>query len=60
MFIDGILIHVDDRLVDDKVSIQFRFPKSKKVRIRKKFAKNIKNYKLKEVEGFIKFVIISF
>lgn len=44
---------VADWMLKSKESIQFRKPKSKKKRIRRKYFKNKKNFKVIEVEKFI-------
>jgi hypothetical protein len=58
----GTPVLVDDNLCQFREFIQFRFPKSKKKRIRKKWSKQTNNWKWKEKERIFKFedkIIIS-
>ena len=58
----GIPVLVDDNLCTFNSFEQVRFPKSKKKRIRLKWSKQSKNWKLKQKEQIIKFedkIIIS-
>lgn len=60
--INGFNVIEDKNLSPDSKRIQFKFPKSKKKRIRKKWLKRNENYKTIETERFIKFdntIIVS-
>lgn len=60
--INGFNFIEDKFLLPDSKRIQFKFPKSKKKRIRKKWLKRNENYKTIETERFIKFnntIIVS-
>lgn len=50
---NGFQVFVNDSACIAKEFTQYRFPKSKKVRIRKKWSKNRKNFKLKDVHRVI-------
>ncbi len=51
----GIEVFLDDRLCAREEWKQFRFPKSKKKRIRKKWAKKRINYKYKTVYRTVRY-----
>lgn len=60
--INGFNVIEDKFLLPDSKRIQFKFPKSKKRRIREKWMKRNENYKTIETERFIKFdntIIVS-
>jgi len=50
----GLNIEIKDYLCFTKERKQFRFPKSKKVRIRKKWRKQPKNFRLEDVHKVFK------
>jgi hypothetical protein len=47
-FLNGIPVYIDDLLGWESRSEQVRFPRSKKRRIRKKFAKDSRNYRVRK------------
>jgi hypothetical protein len=60
--IGDIKVIVDENIPPEYSTTQFRFPKSKKVRIRNKWSKNKSNFKTIEIERFFKFedkIIVS-
>jgi hypothetical protein len=60
--ISGFQVIEDKNLSPIVEFVQFRFPKSKKKRIREKWVKRKENFKRKETERFLKFedkIIVS-
>lgn len=47
-FLGGVPVYIDDLLGWESRSEQVRFPRSKKRRIRKKFAKDGRNYRVRK------------
>ena len=50
-YLFGVNIYVNNYLQPITESVQFKFPKSKKKRIRKKWSKNSANFKLKTYDN---------
>lgn len=50
---NGIPVYVNDLLCIRKELKQFRFPKSKKRRIRKKWTNNTRNYRVEDVHKLV-------
>ena len=54
LFLNGFSIHVNDFMCIQQKYVQFRYPKSKKKRIRKKWAKRPENFRFEEADQIIK------